>query len=350
MFIKKITVKNYKSLKAVTMQFNKLTVLIGDTNTGKSNVIELLAFLGAFANVDEDNFGSYLQSLIRYNSWIDLFYDRNIDEEIEISISYSKGEKQKNLQLTIQGDSEGIKVVKKQKKQNDKTLAEIGYDGILTLWDIDELIDFKSIKFYNFSTNINLDVDIDSQKGSTLRPPDGRNLFQTIWASKERREFIRDLFSLFGYRVVFEIAEKKMLFQKQEGDIVVNFPLQLLSDTLKASIFYYMALLSNKNSILCFDEPESFMFPSHILDLAEDIAKNPFQKGNQIILTTHNPYFLENLISKVDLDDLNLFVSRYKDFQSEFKLLSKDQVRQINEIDLIMNIGMLFGEEEELPT
>ncbi|RMG26607.1 MAG: hypothetical protein D6732_21180, partial [Methanobacteriota archaeon] len=78
MFIKKITVKNYKSLKAVTMQFNKLTVLIGDTNTGKSNVIELLAFLGAFANVDEDNFGSYLQSLIRYNSWIDLFYDRNI--------------------------------------------------------------------------------------------------------------------------------------------------------------------------------------------------------------------------------------------------------------------------------
>lgn len=347
MFIKEITIKNFKSLKSITLPFNKLTVFIGDTNTGKSNIIELLSFLGAFANFDEDNFGSYVGIFVRYNSWIDLFYDRNIDNQIEIIISYSEGQKSKMLDLIIKGDDEGLKIIKKPKNQ---TLAEISYDGIMTPLELNELEDFKSVKFYNFSKNFNLDVDLDNQTGSILRPPDGRNLFQTIWASKERREFIKELFSLFGYRVVFDIADKKMLFQKQEGDIIVNFPLELLSDTLKATIFYYMALLSNKNSVLCLDEPESFMFPSHILDLAEDFAKNPENTGNQIILTTHNPYFLENLITKANLEDLNLFVCRYNDFQSDFKLLSKKDMMKINEMDLIMNIETFFGEEEDYST
>ncbi len=343
MYIQELSVKNFKSLKNISLKFNKINVFIGDTNTGKSNLIELIAFLGSLGNFMEDkyeeNFGSYLHKHIRYKSWFDIFYDRNIEEQIEINLKYSIEENEKNLTLKIIEDEGGLVLID---ATEDIKIVDIDYSGVMTPYETDILKDLKVIKFYNFGKYYNLEEISATMRNFSLACPDGKNLFQTIWSSKERREFFRHLLLLFGYQVVFDIAEKKITFLKQQDDLIVNFPLELLSDTLKATVFYYMALLSNENAVICFDEPETFMYPSHVLDLAEDIAGSPEHKNNQIILTTHNSYFIDQLLSKSDSKDINLFISRFNNFQSEFKLLSQKEVEKAFEMDILMNYEMFF--------
>ncbi len=343
MYIQELSVKNFKSLKDISLKFNKVNVFIGDTNTGKSNLIELLAFLGSLTHFnedgDEDHYGLYLHKFIRYNSWLDIFYDRNTEETIEVNLKYLIEGKAKTLSLKIIADENGMTLVDARK---DRIITEIDYDGVMTVLELDSLRDLKAIKYYNFGKFYNLGDITARTRGGALACPDGRNLFQTIWSSKERRDFLRNLLSLFGYHVVFDIADKRIMFQKQKNDVIVHFPFGLLSDTLKATILYYMALLSNENMVICFDEPESFMYPSHVLDLAEDVVMNPKNKKNQIVLTTHNPYFFEQLVNKGDPNDINLFVSRFNDYQSEFKLLSHKEVEKAFEIDILMNYETFF--------
>ncbi len=341
MYIEEITIKNFKSLKDVKFTFNKINVFIGDTNTGKSNVIEALAFLGSFANFDENHYGEYLRKFIRFHSFVDLFYDRNFENSIEFSLTYDDNGEKKEFQCTISGDENGLTI---SDPNQDRTFAEIGYDGQLIAMDFKALQDLKSIKFYNFARTSEAEDISSNVKDRSLRPPNGNNLFQTIWYSKSNRDFVAELFSFFGYRVVFEIAERNILFQKQEEDYIVHFPFVLLSDTLRLSLYYYMALLSNQSAILCFDEPEVFMFPSHVINIGEDIVGNWPNKHNQIILTTHNPYFLESIVAKSDFNDLNIYIPRLKDLRSDFKLLDKEQVQSIYQNDLLMNYEAFFGE------
>lgn len=46
--IKRLRVKNYKSLKYLDLQLKPLTVLVGANNAGKSNILDAFQFLGEF--------------------------------------------------------------------------------------------------------------------------------------------------------------------------------------------------------------------------------------------------------------------------------------------------------------
>jgi predicted ATPase len=45
MFIKKITLKNFKSFKELSINLNNFNVLIGANNSGKSNFIQVFRFI-----------------------------------------------------------------------------------------------------------------------------------------------------------------------------------------------------------------------------------------------------------------------------------------------------------------
>ena len=81
---------------------------------------------------------------------------------------------------------------------------------------------------------------------------------------------------------------------KEFEDIIVSYPYQLSSDTLRRIIFYMAAILSNKDSVLIFEEPESHAFPYYTKYLAELIALD--ERKNQYFMSTHNPYFLLPLL------------------------------------------------------
>ena len=82
--IKKLSIRNFKSVRNLEFACERINIFIGEPNTGKSNILEaigLLSFLfyGSFAPTPP-----LLEKFVRFESMINLFYDENLEEKIEI--------------------------------------------------------------------------------------------------------------------------------------------------------------------------------------------------------------------------------------------------------------------------
>ena len=100
---------------------------------------------------------------------------------------------------------------------------------------------------------------IDSSPGG-LKPPDGPNLFSVVFGSESLRDTVKEFFRKYGLRLVLKPQEKIIELQKQKDDLVFSYPYVLQSDTLRRIIFYTVAIASNTDSVLVFEEPESNAF------------------------------------------------------------------------------------------
>ncbi len=98
--IKKLKVKNYKSLKNVERDLDKFNVLIGPNASGKTNLLDCLAFISEFAqgNVDGSLIGRGGYEHVVFSGEkenIELFIDfvlNSVASKYSISIFKLKGE------------------------------------------------------------------------------------------------------------------------------------------------------------------------------------------------------------------------------------------------------------------
>jgi len=188
------------------------------------------------------------------------------------------------------------------------------------------------IKFYRFVVQ----RDFNRPEAEYLLPPSGRNLMSLMLAHKELRSTANDIFSNFGLRLDLRPQESKIEVVKQLEDVIISYPYSLTSDTLQRTTFHLFAVLSNKDSVLVFEEPESHAFPYYTKYLAETIALN--DKNNQYFISTHNPYLLLPVLEKAPKEDVAVFITCYKDYQTKAKPLSAQETEEIMELDVFSNL------------
>jgi hypothetical protein len=87
-----------------------------------------------------------------------------------------------------------------------------------------------------------------------------------------------------------------------------------------------LAIKTNKNYIIIFEEPEAHAFPYHTKFLAEQIA---FDENNQYFISTHNPYFLLSVLEKTPKKDIAVFITYFEDYQTKVKALTQDELIEI---------------------
>jgi hypothetical protein len=104
-----------------------------------------------------------------------------------------------------------------------------------------------------------------------------------------------------------------------------------------------VAIVSNKDSVLAFEEPESHAFPYYTKYLAEVIALDT--NNNQYFISTHNPYFLLPILEKSPKEDVAIFITYLEDYQTKVKPLSQKQLEEIMEIDVFSNIERFLEEK-----
>ena len=121
------------------------------------------------------------------------------------------------------------------------------------------------------------------------------------------------------------------------------YPYQLTSDTLQRIIFYAIAIESNKDSTLIFEEPESHAFPYYTKWLGEKIGADT---TNQYFIATHNPYLLQAVLEKTKKDDIQVFVTYYRNYQTKVIPLDPNQVSEIMTNDPFFNLDEFIPEEE----
>ncbi|MBS1512751.1 MAG: AAA family ATPase [Bacteroidetes bacterium] len=327
-FIENIEIKNFKSIRHQKIEgCRKINVFIGYPNVGKSNILEALSLM-CIANQRFLN----LKSICRYDILLNVFFDGNRKEAIEINT-----DKFQYILKYIDSSSLDyvVREIDQQPLRVDNTILNLrasvgGYFS--TVSDTIESIRYTNVKKYQFSENA-----FDSKGDAViLEMPYGSNLALIVRHNQKLRKECGALLSEYKLQLIFD-KNDKIVIQKQLDEFTAfQFSMSQIADTLQRLIFHKAAIESNENAVLLFEEPEAHMFPPYIKKLTTDIITD---KTNQFFLATHSPYVLDELILDAG-DDLAVYLVDYQNGETIIHHLSSDDLKEVRQygVDLFFNI------------
>ena len=324
--ITKLSVSNFKSVRQLDIECKKVNLFIGEPNTGKSNILETLALLSWCSHPRQGSLTDYVRLEFMQN----LFFDQLLDQPVEIKIS-TTSVPPTGLLVVFAGDSYELCEL-----ESRKPFMKVNEDA-----HCDEYKSFGQIKiqFFRFKDSMKQD---DKEPGR-LKPPNGSNLFSVVFSSQVLRDSMEEFFRRYGLKLLMRQKERVFELVKQAEGPFITYPYILASDTLRRIIFYMVAMASNKDSILVFEEAESHAFPYYTKYLGERIA---LDQTNQFFIATHNPYLLSAIIEKARKEDVQVFITYFKNFQTQVTPLAPDQVVELMEADPFFNLDRFIEAEE----
>ncbi len=325
-FIKEIKIKNFKSLKNIRLRLRRINIIIGEPNTGKTNLVEFFRLVFHLGKHESGKF----HDLLRFEEPSELFYLFDMEKPIEASIISTTGSR---LWFEFSCDLsrerlqwQGVEIPEDQEPLFSGK-ARFDFSGTSSHGDKFEKSLFNRIHPYEFKGL--KDVSFSS-KYVYLAPPTGRNMFRVLLNNKKLKNYIDNLLNEFSFELVFRMQNRELEFQQKFEDLKLSFPLNSLPDTLQAMIFYSAIIKSNEGNVIILDEPERTMFPVFSKRLSEMFARDT---RNQYIIVTHNPYFLQTLIEKTPRKEIALFVAKRVEDSFETTFSSVDVQRIMDELD-----------------
>jgi AAA15 family ATPase/GTPase len=322
--IKQLEISNFKSVKQLKQDVKRINVFIGNPNSGKSNILEAL---GLISYTQFGLLGSQLTDFVRYNRTTNLFYDDSIEQPILVKLD--------SLSLEIEFASNQFRgKVYMEPPEPQRVLANLsGNFNQLALNSYSYSEQDPSVKYYKFSV---LDT-FNRSESAFLLPPSGSNLMALLLTKSSLKTIANDIFLQYGLRLSVKPHENTIEIVKDSQGVFYTYPYKVMSDTLQRVIFHLAAILSNKNSILVFEEPESHTFPFYTKHIAEIIADDT---KNQYFIATHNPYFLEPIVERTPKEDLNVIVTYFEDFQTKTRILERNELDNLMTTDIFSNFDM----------
>ena len=330
MQIRKLSIKNFKSIREVNVECRKINLFIGQPNSGKSNLLEAIGLASFMGHGNHNN----LADFVRFENMRDFFYDHLLDQPVTVEFGFG------NLRIEFKnGIFAGTYFQSDPPSASRKEVFATAYTSMVSFVREDRLKDFKFYRFQHLKQFAN-------QQSEFLQPPCGDNLLSIILTNKHSRQVVKDIFEKFGYRINLRPEEGKIDIAKELEDVLVSFPYSISSDTLQRLVFYITAIQSNRDSVITFEEPEAHAFPYYTKYLAERIALS--EQNNQYFIATHNPYLLTSILEKANKDDIGIFVTELKDYQTKVVPLSDEKKNEILEMgsDVFLNLEKLTYQNE----
>ncbi len=317
--IQKLSIRNFKSIRELDLDCRRVNVFIGEPNAGKTNILEAMALTCAEALQNT-------KAVCRVSKTSDLFWDQNPENQISLEM-----------------DDFGFRTIKRDGAYVF-TVIQGKKSGLEGRWNEEVNGNVRNTqskcRYYLFS---DLQNNWDDA-GHSLSPPFGSNIARLLYSDKIARQSAGKFFTGSGLKLTVDYSARKLTLVKEEDDVLVTFPYSSASETLRRMIFYHLALETNRDQVLVFDEPEAHAFPPFTKTLAERIALD--DRGNQFFLTTHSPYMLDSLLSKTPASDLNVVLCRMENFETKAYPLNQEQIDQIKEwsMDAFFNFDRLLPE------
>ena len=367
--IKRIKIRDFKSIRELDLEFDPVTVLVGRSGTGKSNLVQAIRFLrNLLLNHDEAiNYEFGWERIVpvgeeRPKTSVEVFFSIPGDEvEYRYHICFGTPGQQKfpgPMQLRDERLNLG----------NDIIFARVRNDAGQWKWDktpnvsptprpdsehtmLGQFPSLQQVVFANaaLSTGIGCYHFPASTLTLALEPQTqrGQNLFKSIPGLSDNaanylkimrgitQDFHRPnirknlLASLHALNSSIESVELDSLTNPQRAiighkavDRVFALSLEQESDGLRRFYAHLLALYQTPSKLtLLFEEPENAIFPGALSLLADEFKAAPRENRGQVILTTHNPTLLDSFdvdnVRAVDMRDGRTLVGRVATEQSQ---------------------------------
>ncbi len=306
--IKEIEIKNFKSIKNLQLNCKRVNLFIGEPNSGKSNILEGLSLLALPLTMS-------LDGLIRSQNLSSLFFENDVSNDIMLSADNFLGAVKYQNGIVNFHFSENSKEIRHfQGAFSDSKFGGATWDSGVHPYFFKTLPNFPALS-YDF-----------------LAVPNGDNLFSMLQTKKNLRLLISDLIQERGFKLLLRQEKYEIEISKEEDSILVSYPHSVISDTLQRIIFFLSAIETNKKGTsLIFEEPESNVFPYYAKYLAEKIA---YDTDKQFFLTTHNPYFLQSIMQKTPLDDLQVVIVNMPKYTTQIRpVVERKEIEELIDLD-----------------
>jgi len=341
--IETLSIERFKSIKSLSIPCRKVNVFIGAPDTGKTNVLEALYFLSRLG------WGLPLDTSLRLRPELGfdpLFYRQFFDRPFQISLHLgSPPAAHQAQQVTVNAAIAGGPGRALEISAPPYESLTVNFGGA---WHITPLplplppLDW--IRLYSYRTSEDWQYNSGYHLGTkAVTPPHGHNLLYIARHNGRVYEFLKDIVAGLNWKLRFDQAQHTFRLSEVRQDEILDYNLDLLSDSLKRQFFYGAILHSSEEVTLVFDEPDVFAFPPYPKALGEMIGAD---RSNQFFLTTHNPYFLTGLVEKTPAEHLALFVCyRDKEGGTGAKLLSQEDIAKIVELgaSVFFNLDDFIG-------
>lgn len=318
--IKSVSIMNFKSVKSLTLSdCRRINVLIGRPNVGKSNILEALALFDVPYLVNSAN--KSLKSLVRIENTADLFHNGISASPIEV---LADGNKLSVNKTANNGLSVEISI------QND--VSKYAFSSTLNLSTKRDPMVLPDILAYFFPKHF----IAESSNLGFLTPPSGNNLMETVASLPDLKTNLVELFHAYGLKMMFDSGSQEIKAMRENGLDMFLVPFSSLADSLQRLIFYKAAIESNRNKVICFEEPEAHTFPPYISNIVNDIIAGD---SNQFFITTHSPYVMSSLLESAG-DSLAVYVVDMENNTTTAMRLTDKQLQEAydNGMDMFYNI------------
>ncbi len=342
--IKNLQINNYKSINQLDLNCSRINVLIGEPNSGKSNILEALdlSFLSWLmasnqghrkAGFDEVR----LQDLFRVDKVERLFHLGGLSKPISILHNGF------SIETFLEFISDDDKNMYKWSNSN----------GSFTEFDND-FIPVEGSHFYStpivpYRFKDNIQFHDTGNYISNLKPVYGNNISNVILHNKSLQNTIKDFTQDYGFELNIDTSTSQILIQIRLNEgLVYSIPYKGLADTFKRFLFYIAAIGYSKGTVITLDEPDAHSFPKYVSYLADEIIKSV---NKQFFIATHSPYLLNNLIENTPADELAVFVCGYDKNKSEtfVKKLTQEDLSELIDygVDIFFNINKYLDDRIE---
>ena len=349
MKLRKIRIKNFKSIYSLEFSPKTLTVLIGRNNSGKTSILEAIQLLFKIIDVINEKIDltqiidheikEQIEVLPFFSNWgqpieisalIELDSEEQKSEEVKNVIVKESGleEEVRYIEVTVSIERENENITLKVKKLNilgyisptTKELAKIAKTEKPTACKIIENYNVINTNALNavkrlFKDKIMFIVpyltyksprDLEISNVKTLayiirKPVISEELLEKIKEAKYnykfRPKFYKYIREIEGGEASFERFTDREVLSKTYRYVSISYPLFGGGDQVIESILA-STLIAKEGTIILIEEPETHQHPAYVKELARVLETIVKEYNIQIILTTHSPIFIKALKSK----------------------------------------------------
>lgn len=377
--LKRVSIQNFKSLKDVTLDLQKVNLLIGPNNSGKTNFLKALEFFGKniYKSVNDQN------SLFPKNISLDenYVYQKDLNNELYIHLIFDEKFRERPSQLSLFNSSVEYQHFRLRSEEKNYYYEH---------WFSSEQ-SINSNSFYGREYNITkgyIDLYFKQVEAFTINPylvttpyplfPNSEKIRADTSNVVAYLDTLRDKYPSIFHQIENDINFLIPEFSQMRFDNVTpgkdlkkvygdktfkKFGLYndkqnaiYWAEELSEGTIYFLILLCiihqpKPPRLLLLEEPERGIHPRRVREVMDFIFRLAEEKDVQIILTTHNEHVLDDFATRPE----SVFVFDKDDEGATYvRNLQKDIIEPTNQrnqelglddIDLTTNLSenWLYG-------